>query len=123
MARPINEICSKCHINVKKITSRNAPECYVPERCQKKRHYYKYLKKNRKKQMEYHRYIKFKGDKCCLCRSTEKLEAHHIKRQVDGGVDSKNNIITLCYSCHIVAGNYDNAIAQIAGKKVRSPLE
>lgn len=57
--------------------------------------------------------IKFRGDKCCLCRKTKNLEAHHILPQYNGGENKKYNIITLCTSCHKVITNYHRTIGYI----------
>lgn len=31
---------------------------------------------------------------------TRKLQVHHIKRRKDGGTDTPDNLLTLCFSCH-----------------------
>ena len=38
--------------------------------------------------------------KCRLCKSTERIESHHIKWLSKGGADSYDNQITLCHKCH-----------------------
>jgi len=113
MSKPINQKCSECPFKVKRINSRNKPECYEPKTCQRKRNYYRYLKKNRKIQRTYHRYLKFKGDKCALCKSKDNLQVHHIKEQLKGGDDKKSNLMTLCYPCHIVVTKYSRALHQL----------
>ncbi len=39
-------------------------------------------------------------DACGVCGSTNKLEAHHIIHQADGGDDSAGNLVCLCATCH-----------------------
>jgi len=37
---------------------------------------------------------------CVRCGSNDKLNAHHILRQISGGTDTPQNGITLCEDCH-----------------------
>jgi len=37
---------------------------------------------------------------CVRCGSSEKLNAHHILREIDGGTDTPQNGLTLCEDCH-----------------------
>ncbi|RDK86977.1 HNH endonuclease [Marinirhabdus gelatinilytica] len=45
---------------------------------------------------------------CCVCRKGVGLniEVHHIKPQKQGGDDSIDNAIGLCFNCHADAGHY-----------------
>ena len=45
---------------------------------------------------------------CCVCRKAKgtNLEVHHIKPQEQGGDDSIENAICLCFDCHADAGHY-----------------
>lgn len=45
---------------------------------------------------------------CCVCHKSTGLniEIHHIKPQKDGGDDSFDNAIALCFDCHSDAGHY-----------------
>lgn len=40
---------------------------------------------------------------CVRCGSTENLNVHHIIPQSKGGKEKKENLATLCYSCHLKA--------------------
>lgn len=42
------------------------------------------------------------GRCCCICHKFcgTKIELHHIKQQADGGEDSFDNCIPLCFDCH-----------------------
>ena len=46
---------------------------------------------------------------CCLCHKFKgpKLEFHHIKQQADGGDNSYENCIPLCFDCHADMGKTD----------------
>lgn len=39
---------------------------------------------------------------CCLCGKYvgQKIELHHIKQVADGGEDTADNCIPLCFNCH-----------------------
>lgn len=43
---------------------------------------------------------------CCLCHEYKgiKLEFHHIKQEADGGEDTFDNCIPLCFDCHADMG-------------------
>ena len=45
---------------------------------------------------------------CCVCRRYRgvKIEIHHIKPEEQGGEDSFENAIALCFDCHADAGHY-----------------
>ncbi len=46
---------------------------------------------------------------CCVCHRYKgvKVEIHHIKPQADGGEDTLENAIALCFDCHADAGHYN----------------
>lgn len=103
----INKKCLECSkISFKGIMSYNKPECYEPSKCKRKRNYYKYHKLKKQQQIDRHRYLKYKGDKCVICGFASNLDVHHIKPQSEGGLDSKRNTITLCKRCHRVVSSY-----------------
>lgn len=45
---------------------------------------------------------------CCVCHRVKgiNLEVHHIKPKEQGGTDSIDNAICLCFDCHADAGHY-----------------
>lgn len=47
---------------------------------------------------------------CCLCHRHKglKIEVHHIKLQSEGGTDTLDNAIPLCFDCHGDMRSYDN---------------
>ena len=47
--------------------------------------------------------------KCCLCHKFcgIKIELHHIKQKADGGDDTFENCIPLCFDCHADMGKGD----------------
>ena len=46
---------------------------------------------------------------CCLCGKYAgfKIELHHIKQAADGGEDTADNCIPLCFDCHAEVGSYN----------------
>lgn len=50
------------------------------------------------------------GRHCCLCHKfcSTKIEVHHIKLVSDGGDDSFENAIPLCFDCHADMRSYDH---------------
>ncbi len=40
------------------------------------------------------------GWRCQLCGSMRALEIHHLQRRSQSGVDSEDNLVTLCSECH-----------------------
>lgn len=46
---------------------------------------------------------------CCLCGKYQgrDIEVHHIKQRADGGKDTFDNAIPLCFRCHSEIGNYN----------------
>jgi 5-methylcytosine-specific restriction endonuclease McrA len=104
--KKINDKCLGCSKTNWRDKANIEPKCYVRERCAKKRSYYRNIEHYRAKLREYHRYLKFLGDKCLVCGKTEPLEVHHIHSQANGGIDSQVNTITLCHECHKVITIY-----------------
>lgn len=49
------------------------------------------------------------GRCCCLCHRFRgnKMEVHHIKAHADGGEDTFENAIPLCFDCHAEVRQYD----------------
>lgn len=49
------------------------------------------------------------GRHCCLCGKYvgTKIELHHIKQVADGGDDSADNCIPLCFNCHAEVNAYN----------------
>jgi 5-methylcytosine-specific restriction endonuclease McrA len=46
------------------------------------------------------------GWRCQNCGDLKNLEVHHIRRRSKLGVDSEENLITLCASCHRKVHNH-----------------
>ena len=40
--------------------------------------------------------------RCALCDSTRGLQIHHVMNRSQGGLDTEQNLITLCMYCHAV---------------------
>ncbi len=38
--------------------------------------------------------------KCRFCKSRENLTPHHLIHKSQGGEDSLDNLVTLCFNCH-----------------------
>lgn len=49
------------------------------------------------------------GRYCCICHKFcgNNMEVHHIKAQADGGDNSFENAIPLCFDCHAIVRQYD----------------
>jgi len=47
--------------------------------------------------------------RCCVCKkfAGRNIEVHHIVQAADGGEDSFDNAIPLCFDCHAEAGHYN----------------
>lgn len=86
------------------------PDCYIQKRCSRKRNYYKYLEKKRKYQRDVHRYQRYNTGICAICLSKDNLEVHHIKPQMLGIEDTKENCMTLCSKCHKIITIYYNSV-------------
>lgn len=123
MAKPINDKCLNCALTYKpglRVTHvhyQPVPSCWETKTCSRKRNYYKHLEEKRKKQRLDHSYIKYSTDRCNLCSLVVGLEAHHIIPQAQGGKDVKNNIMTLCMSCHKMITRYQNACRSIQNRR------
>jgi len=50
------------------------------------------------------------GRRCCLCHKFcgVGMECHHIVQSADGGQDTQENCIPLCFDCHAEVGHYNN---------------
>jgi hypothetical protein len=110
--RKINEKCLACS-RVIHNKRHPFPDCFKGKSCHKKICYYRRIKHYRKELVKRHRYLRFKGDKCCLCGSGDRLEVHHIVPQCKQALDCKINLITLCYQCHKTITSYHKAIGYI----------
>jgi len=40
------------------------------------------------------------GRRCIFCRSTRRLELHHVTKRSQGGPHVEDNLVTLCHDCH-----------------------
>ena len=49
------------------------------------------------------------GRRCCICHKFcgQKMELHHIHQRADGGEDTYENCIPLCFDCHADMGKGD----------------
>lgn len=47
--------------------------------------------------------------RCCVCKkfAGRNIEVHHIIQKADGGEDSFDNAVPLCFDCHAEAGHYN----------------
>jgi len=47
---------------------------------------------------------------CCVCHRYKgiKIEVHHLKQEADGGPNTFENAIPLCFDCHSDAGHYND---------------
>jgi len=82
------------------------PPCWELKKCSHKRSYYKDHEKSKLQMLRWHRYRRFMSNSCSICQKKEELEAHHIKPQSIGGQDARENILTLCRSCHDIVSSY-----------------
>ena len=106
MPKPINNKCLECSKISRHSISKTKPDCYVVAVCPRRRGYYRQLEFYRAKARQYHRYLKFLGDKCFVCGSIKDLQAHHIQSQARCGPDNQSNIVTLCNTCHKIITIY-----------------
>ena len=49
------------------------------------------------------------GRCCCICHKFcgNNMEVHHIRAHADGGTDTHDNAIPLCFDCHAEVRQYD----------------
>jgi hypothetical protein len=49
------------------------------------------------------------GCSCCLCQkfSGTKIECHHIIQESEGGLDTYDNCVPLCFDCHAEVASYN----------------
>jgi 5-methylcytosine-specific restriction endonuclease McrA len=107
--KKINQKCYDCAQTGKDFRERRnpvLPECYDLKVCGRRRSYYKRHEINKQRQLDAHRYLKYKDDKCAICQADELMEVHHIIPQCRGGLDARFNLITLCHSCHKTISTY-----------------
>jgi hypothetical protein len=116
MAQKINQKCLECSkVSFKKIVGSDRvekPKCWRRKRCSKKRSWYRKMDHYRAQSRKRHRYIKLITEHCAICHDTINLNVHHIITQLLGGLDTENNTITLCHSCHVTITVYNRIIAQ-----------
>ena len=50
------------------------------------------------------------GRRCCICHEFcgNNIEVHHIKAHSEGGEDTFENAIPLCFDCHAIVRQYDS---------------
>jgi 5-methylcytosine-specific restriction endonuclease McrA len=110
MPPKINLKCLECAKVHRDVFVYNRPECYDFKNCRRKRSYYRNLEDNRLKEHKYHRYLKFKDDKCFVCCTVMNLETHHVESQNSGGKDTRKNVVTLCKPCHSVITRFERKL-------------
>lgn len=116
--KPINEKCLKCALKFEgKMIDCMKPKCWDVRVCSRKRYHYRNLEANRVRQREYHRYLRYRADKCSLCGSVDRLECHHIIPQLQGGADDPSNVVTLCHACHTIIEAYKDMARSMLGSK------
>ena len=49
------------------------------------------------------RLVKKRGEVCEWCGSTKLIELHHIIEAVNGGTFAHDNLLLLCFDCHLKA--------------------
>ena len=49
------------------------------------------------------------GRRCCICHKFcgNNMDVHHIRARADGGTDTYDNAIPLCFDCHAEVRQYD----------------
>lgn len=114
MSKPICQKCVECSkISFRGVEDKDKPGCWIVGACTRKRNYYKNIDQKRTYYRQKHHYIKYCTGVCALCKSTEKIEVHHIQPQLNGGEHTINNTMTLCNVCHGIITNYYKAIRGI----------
>ena len=123
MAKPVNLRCEQCsRLTIDRWCGRTIddvirnggqksgkiakPGCWDGKKCSRKRSYYRKRKSNLKTMRRRHRYLKYAGDKCAMCKGKQDLEVHHIIPQSANGLDSRMNTMTLCCNCHKTITKY-----------------
>lgn len=48
---------------------------------------------------------KYRSKNCELCGSINEVSGHHIKTKGSGGWDIEENLIALCFDCHVLIHN------------------
>ena len=54
------------------------------------------------------------GNKCTECGSEKRLNVHHIVKRSEGGDNSRDNLVTLCYKCHTNKHIHDGVYSLMA---------
>jgi 5-methylcytosine-specific restriction endonuclease McrA len=109
VAREVNKKCFDC-AQVKDFRDAPKPDCYERQKCVRKRGYYARHERNKWWQVQNHRYLRYRGDKCAICRDDDSLEVHHVIPQCKGGLDARFNLLTLCKKCHRTISTYYRVI-------------
>ena len=57
------------------------------------------------------------GRCCCICHKFcgNNMEVHHIRARADGGTDTYDNAIPLCFDCHAEVRQYDPKHPNLSG--------
>jgi 5-methylcytosine-specific restriction endonuclease McrA len=65
------------------------------------------------------------GFRCIMCKSKDRIQAHHIVRYADsaGGRKLVSNLCTLCYTCHKKVTGSEDQYAPILKRKLREQKE
>lgn len=119
MPKKINQKCFECSQISRGVFRMNWPACYDFMNCRRKRSYYRNLEENRLKEHRWHRYQKFRDDRCFVCGSTKDLESHHVISQISLGVDEAKNVVTLCKSCHKTITSFEQKLGCNSKEKPR----
>jgi 5-methylcytosine-specific restriction endonuclease McrA len=105
--KQVNQKCYDCaQISYNEWHAQPRPACYILRTCSKRRGYYKRHEINKERQLDAHRYLRYKDDKCAICQASNLIEVHHIIPQCKGGLDARFNLVTLCHSCHKIISTY-----------------
>ena len=110
MPKKIDLKCLECSKVPRDVFVYSRPECYDYVNCRKKRSYYRNLEDNRLKAHRWHRYLRFRDDKCFVCGSPNNLDSHHVESQASGSKDTQKNVVTLCRPCHSVITRFERKL-------------
>ena len=102
MPKKINPKCVECSQVPRDEFTQNRPSCYDYVNCRRKRSYYRNHEDNKLKECKWHKWRQFIDTECFVCASTKDLETHHIHAREGDKDDVRENIVTLCKSCHKV---------------------
>jgi 5-methylcytosine-specific restriction endonuclease McrA len=62
------------------------------------------------------------GWKCQCCGAKTNLEVHHKQSRSQGGLDSEENLITICAGCHSLV-HYARSFKQVAKKQLKTCVQ